>query len=330
MRFIKSLLSAALLMAGAMAAKKSSEERFNSFHAKALASSPVKLSDVSYKTLTEAPRDYSVSVLLTAMDPRYGCHLCREFQPEWDLLAKSWTKGDKKGESRVIFGTLDFTNGRDTFLSLGLQTAPVLLHFPPTTGPHAATSQEPVRYDFSSGPQNAEQVRSWLVRHIPEGPHPEIVRPINWVRWISGVTITMGVLTFIYVASDYILPIVTNRNVWAAISVMTILIYTSGQMFNQIRNTPYIGSDSRGGIVYFTRGFQSQVGIETQLVGCMYAIMALCSITLAVKVPRMADSSAQQRVVLICGGALFLTYSFFLSIFRIKNAGYPFSLPPFM
>jgi len=89
------------------------------------------------------------------------------------------------------------------------------------------------------------------------------------VRWISGITITMGVLTFIYVASDYILPIVTNRNVWAAISVMTILIYTSGQMFNQIRNTPYIGSDSRGGIVYFTRGFQSQVGIETQLVGCM-------------------------------------------------------------
>jgi len=118
MRFIKGLFSAALLMAGAMAAKKSSEERFNSFHTKALASSPVKLSDVSYKTLTEAPRDYSVSVLLTAMDPRYGCHLCREFQPEWDLLAKSWIKGDKKGESRMIFGTLDFTNGRDTFLSV--------------------------------------------------------------------------------------------------------------------------------------------------------------------------------------------------------------------
>ena len=172
MRFIKGLVSAALLVAGVLAAKKSPEERFNDFHAKQLVSSPVKLSDVSYQTLTALPRDYSVTVLLTAMDPRYGCQLCRDFQPEWDLLAKSWTKGDKKAESRMIFATLDFANGRDTFVSvctprrprascgiqlanqllqLGLQTAPVLLHFRPTTGPHAASAPEPVRYDFTSG-----------------------------------------------------------------------------------------------------------------------------------------------------------------------------------
>jgi oligosaccharyltransferase complex subunit gamma len=41
--------------------------------------------------------------------------LCREFQPEWELLAKSWTKGDKKSESRLVYGTLDFTDGKATF-----------------------------------------------------------------------------------------------------------------------------------------------------------------------------------------------------------------------
>jgi len=33
---------------------------------------------------------------------------------------------------------------------------------------------------------------------------------------------------------------------------------------------------------------------------------------------------------MIWSGVLFVMYSFLLSVFRIKNGGYPFSLPPFM
>ena len=120
MRWFQTLLSVTLLVTGALALKQSSEERFNKFQTKSLSSTPVKLSDVTYKSITAAPRDYSVTVLLTALDPRYGCDMCQGFQSEWELLAKSWTKGDKKAESRMLFGTLDFTNGRDTFLSVCL------------------------------------------------------------------------------------------------------------------------------------------------------------------------------------------------------------------
>ena len=34
---------------------------------------------------------------------------------------------------------------------LGLQTAPVLLFFPPTIGAHAAASPDAIRYDFTNG-----------------------------------------------------------------------------------------------------------------------------------------------------------------------------------
>lgn len=118
MRFLSSLLSLALLATGAVAAKKSPTERFNEFHAKQT-SNPIKLRDSSYKSLTATPRDYSVAVLLTAADARFACQLCREFQPEWDLVGKSWAKGDKAGESRLIFGTLDFADGRDVFMQVG-------------------------------------------------------------------------------------------------------------------------------------------------------------------------------------------------------------------
>lgn len=117
MRLFGDLLFA-LLLAPCLAAKKATTDRFPDFHAKSLASSPLKLSDASYGRLTKAPRDYSVAVLLTALESRFGCVMCTEFQPEWELLAKSWTKGDKKGESRLIYGTLDFVDGKDTFQSV--------------------------------------------------------------------------------------------------------------------------------------------------------------------------------------------------------------------
>lgn len=43
----------------------------------------------------------------------------------------------------------------------------------------------------------------------------------------------------------------------------------------------------------------------------------------------MADAKTQQVAVVVWGSVMFLMYSFLLSVFRIKNGGYPFYLPPF-
>ncbi len=107
----------ALLPLTAFSAKKSAIDRFQEVHSKALLSTPLKLVDSIYDQLTATPRNYSVAVLLTALEARFGCQLCQEFQPEWDILAKSWTKGDKSGESRLVYGTLDFADGKNTFQS---------------------------------------------------------------------------------------------------------------------------------------------------------------------------------------------------------------------
>jgi hypothetical protein len=112
-----SILASSLLSAGALAAK-SSADRFQEFHRKALSSSPLKLDDALYRRLSSTPREYTAAILLTAMDSRYACQLCREFNPEWELLARSWTKGDKSGASKTILATLDFNDGKDTFMSV--------------------------------------------------------------------------------------------------------------------------------------------------------------------------------------------------------------------
>ncbi|KAF7858607.1 hypothetical protein EAF04_009207 [Stromatinia cepivora] len=328
MHFLKTLV-VSLLPIATLGAKKPAVENFERFHTKSLSSTPLKLDDNVYGKLTTAPRDYSVAVLLTALETRFGCQLCREFQPEWDLLSKSWTKGDKQGESRLLFGTLDFMDGKATFQSLNLQTAPVLLLFLPTIGPHASTTSGPVRFDFTKGPQSAEDIHSWIAKYLTDRPHPPVKRPINWIRGIGVTTAILGTVTFISVAWPYVLPVVQNRNVWAAVSLIAILLFTSGHMFNHIRKVPYVAGDGRGGVSYFAGGFSNQYGLETQIIAAMYGLLSFATISLALKVPRIADPKIQQVAVIVWSGVIFVMYSFLLSVFRIKNGGYPFWLPPF-
>ena len=151
MRLTK-LITAALLPLATFAARKSTGDRYQDYYAQQVSKGlPVKLDDTSYADLTKSPRDFPVAVLLTALEARFGCGLCNDFQPEWDLLGKTWTRGDKERASRLIFGTLDFADGKGTFQSLMLQTAPVLLLFHPTTGPNAKPDGAPVRFDFVTG-----------------------------------------------------------------------------------------------------------------------------------------------------------------------------------
>lgn len=215
-------------------------------------------------------------------------------------------------------------------MGLGLQTAPVLLLFEPTAGPHATKNQEPIRFDFTNGFPKAENIHSFVARHLPGRPHPAVKRPINWMRWISGVTIVLGGFTTLYVAWPYVLPLIQNRNIWSAVILVAILLFTSGHMFNHIRKVPYIAQDGKGGISYFAQGFQNQFGLETQIVAAMYGLLSLATINLAVKAPRIANPNTQKIAIFAWAAVLLGTYSFLLSVFRWKNGGYPFFLPPFM
>ena len=115
----------------------------------------------------------------------------------------------------------------------------------------------------------AEQVQAWLARQLPGRPHPPVKRPVNWLRWASTIVIILGFGTVMATASPYVLPIIQNRNIWASISLVSILLFTSGHMFNHIRKVPYVAGDGKGGISYFAGGFQTQFGLETQIIAAL-------------------------------------------------------------
>lgn len=118
-------------------------------------------------------------------------------------------------------------------------------------------------------PQSAEAVHGWLTRHLPAGEYPALSRPFNWSKLITTVTIVIGIFTFGTVAYPYILPVLQNRNLWAVLSLIMVLMFTSGHMYNHIRKVPYVTGNGKGGITYFAGGFSNQFGIETQIIAAV-------------------------------------------------------------
>ena len=116
MRLLRLLVLTALSLTTAVSAKKAAtNSKFDTYYAQ---SAPLDIDEKSYNELTASPRDYHLSVLLTARDAKYACGICKDFDPEWSVLGRSWQKGDRNGNKRVLLTTLDFDQGRNVFMKV--------------------------------------------------------------------------------------------------------------------------------------------------------------------------------------------------------------------
>jgi len=332
MRLVGTLLSfltVSSLAAVAVAAVEDKLVKYSQLAASEPKAGLITLTNDLYSEIVAAPRNYTAVVLLTALNPKFGCVLCRELHPEYELLAKSWL-GQHKDSDGLLFASLDFGAGRETFMKLGLNTAPVLYLFPPTVSDHADSLHvtDPVKFNFVQNNIPGEMIARWVAKHSPHSPH--VIRPFDWSKVAIAAGAVTVALTILKLAYSTLKPAIYSRNLWAAISLILILLFTSGHMFNHIRSVPYVVNNERGGVSYIAGGFSNQFGLETQIVAAVYAILAFCVIALGLKMPRLADPTKQKISIWVWNAILLVAFSFLLSLFRQKNGGYPFFMPPFM
>ncbi|CAG8565593.1 8009_t:CDS:2 [Diversispora eburnea] len=226
----------------------------------------VELDSDLYDEFVAKPRNYSMIILLTAMEPQINCQPCKEFDPEFRLVAKSW-QSSRNEHSRLYFGILDFKKGREVYAKLNLNNAPTMFYFPPTTGPYAKEISEPNRYEFNRRGFSAEGFASYLSGHV--GIQVPVKRPINFFAIFVSIFVILGTLAAIKLLYPFIKKVFQNRNTWAAISLVIILMMISGHMWNHIRGPPYV-LQNNGQISYIASGFSNQLGMESQIVAMMY------------------------------------------------------------
>lgn len=144
-------------------------------------------------------------------------------------------------------------------------------------GPGAKADAQPLRFDFNAA-ASAEEIHNWIIRHLPPGhAAPPLKRPFNYTRLVVTTTVAIGIFTLGTVAWPWLVPVIQNRKIWAGVSLVLILLFTSGHMYNHIRKVPYVAGDGRGGIQYFAGGFSNQFGMETQIVAAMCEFLTLSS-----------------------------------------------------
>ncbi|KAG9292054.1 hypothetical protein G9A89_017954 [Geosiphon pyriformis] len=309
----------------------------------------VELNSDLFDEFLAKPRNYSFVVLLTALDSSINCQPCREFDPEFRLVARSWQT--TKLPSRLYFGILDFKNGREIFTKLKQTTAPSCWYYPATDGSFAKDVSEPDRYDFATKGFGGENFASYLA--IQLGTSVPVKRPPNYSLMMLISFFLIGALAVFKLIFPTIQKAFQNKNTWAALSLVIILMMISGHMWNHIRTPPYITSTG-GSINYVAAGFQSQYGLESQIVAILcktdsykFSIFKLhemvsiqtpfifgntdgfCAfsvVSLIVSVPKFENKTKQRFGVYLWMGILIVMFSFLFALFRIKYPGYPFRL----
>lgn len=281
----------------------------------------IKLDPALYDVITAPDREWNAVVHLTAMGDQFKCGPCRQFNPSFNAVAKSWhSKAPADKKNTVFFATLDFADGKDVFSKLGLSSAPVLNVWPPAKGPHKKSGKAvPWSYDFNALSFDASTLASELSKHtvvpIPYRP------PFNWA--LAGnvaAALIIGSLV-VRVAYTFLGGFVFSRWTWALGVVLTMLTFTSGYMFVKIRGMP---TTMRG--QWIAGGYQNQYGAETTVISGIYGTLAFAQLMLILGVPHAKTPGSQRMSIYIFSFLLIIVFSMLVSLFRIKNPSYPFRM----
>ncbi|KAF8522288.1 dolichyl-diphosphooligosaccharide-protein glycotransferase [Hysterangium stoloniferum] len=282
----------------------------------------VKLDDESYNLLASPDRDWSSVIQLTALGGAFKCPPCKELDPIFRTLGKAWSKVNSAERDQHFFATLDFEDGKETFRKLGLASAPMVRVMPPAQGPRSPANGnfDSIVFDFGNTGFDTALLAEQLSRHTPV-PIPYRAPP-NYAL----IATSAGSLIASAVVARFILPILLSRWTWAIFSIGTSLVMVGGYMFVRIRGMPYVAGDPNGGVQLISPGFQSQYGIEVQIIAFIYGLLSLSFVVLTLLVPRQTSAARQRYGVYVWTGISLALFSVLLSVFRIKNPGYPFRL----
>ncbi|KAI9571533.1 hypothetical protein HD554DRAFT_203271 [Boletus coccyginus] len=275
----------------------------------------IRLDERVFDLLTSPKRTWSASIQFTALHPQRRCAPCKEFDPSFNAVAKAWSTVPQAHRDTHFFATAEFDESVRVFQKLQLNSAPVVHVYPAKEGPSARNAANPFKYDFSNGFE-AGPLAEQLSVHTPI-PIP-YKAPIDW----SKLGTIISLIPIVILAFRFIRPVIHNRWIWAAGTVVVSLVMTSGFMFTRIRGVPYAGQDGS----WIAGGYQNQFGQEVQVVSMIYGTLAASFLMLTIVTPYQKSTARQRTQVYLWTFVNFLVFSILISIFRIKNRGYPFKL----
>lgn len=291
----------------------------------------------SYEKLIKN-ENYSFVIFLTAEDARVGCTLCHDFGPKYKAIAKQYFENlndpqigmynpidSDNDKSRVIFGFSDYMSAQTYFEKLGMTSVPKLLYYEPGKAPQLADFTN--EFSFLTV-ENTDSYTRWLAQNIP-GLDPkflEVQIPVSKSKLYTSIAIGIASLALLFKFRSSIFKVVQQKTVWEVFSLSLIILFISGYMFNQIRNSETSRKDKEGNVVYFAKGFNMQFGAETQIISIVYTILSGCLFSLIKILPNLKKSTTKLVASVTVCFIMFIVYSYLVEVYHLKSSTYPFHL----
>ncbi|KAG5852172.1 magnesium transporter protein 1 isoform X1 [Anguilla rostrata] len=278
----------------------------------------IRMNGEKFRRFVRAPpRNYSVVVMFTALQPHRQCGVCRQADEEYQILANSW-RYSSAFTNKIFFATVDFDEGSDVFQMLNMNSAPSFIHFPSKGKAKQADTYELQVRGFA-----AEQIARWIADRTDV--HIRVIRPPNYAGPLMLGFLLAVVGGLVYLRRDN-LEFLYNKNAWGFGALCIVLIMTSGQMWNHIRGPPYAHKNpSTGQVSYIHSSSQAQFVAETHIVLLFNAAVTLGMVLLHEAATSDMDIG-KRKIMCVAGISLVvLFFSWLLSIFRAKYHGYPYS-----
>ncbi|KAJ3262237.1 oligosaccharyl transferase subunit ost3/OST6 [Boothiomyces macroporosus] len=223
----------------------------------------INLNTESFNLFTESPRNYTVFALLTTTLTEHNCEPCRQFTPEYTLVAEGWKRVRESG--KMYFGVVDYKNAQPIFQKYKISNVPVVYRFPPTEGPMKIKGEFDT-YDIQNNGFSAERFADYVNGRYKT--NIAVKRPIDYTPIITKVVGLLAILALGRVFYKYVGAILSLQTLWIAIVLGTTVIMCSGYMWNTIRNPPFLANQN-GQVGYIASGFQNQFGAETVIVAIL-------------------------------------------------------------
>ncbi|KAJ3127549.1 oligosaccharyl transferase subunit ost3/OST6 [Nowakowskiella sp. JEL0407] len=323
------LLAALSLLVAADAALDSRIKKLESAVAKSGGPSKKTIFDSELFSLVyDKPRNFSTVMIFTALDPRHKCKPCSDFVKQLTLVTSAWSRIRKPGQ--LYIAELDYTEkSAKAFQTLQLSNVPFVALFPATEGPLAKADKKQgslrgyVPYDLNAKGLEADEFAKFI--ETETGLPIKVVRPVNWALYGILAVMTILLVVFIRVFGELIWEAVSNKSVWMSISIGSTIYFCAGHMWNSIRGPEFAGLN-QGRVELFQGGFQTQYGVEPQLIAILYALTAIAFVVLSSNVPKIQNPDQQRVVFWLALVGYLVLYSVLMRIFKVKNAAYPYKL----
>uniref|UniRef100_A0A915K9X7 Magnesium transporter protein 1 n=1 Tax=Romanomermis culicivorax TaxID=13658 RepID=A0A915K9X7_ROMCU len=267
--------------------------------------------------IRSAPRNYSVILMLTTLNPSRGCQICQQAHQEYQIVANSYRYANMFSK-QLYFAMVDFDDASDVFQALNINSAPVLIHFPAKGRRKSSDTMDISRYGFG-----AEAVAKFV--HERTDVQIRVIRPPSYAGPAAFLLLFVLVGGLLYMKRNN-LDFLYNRTAWGIAALCIIFAFLSGQMWNHIRGPPFMHRNPQTGqMAYISGSSQMQFVVETYIVMLMYIAVTVGFILMNEAIDMKGDATKKRVTACVGLGVVVVFFSLILSIFRSKYSGYPYS-----